>query len=255
MRTGRAARGAAVLRGGVLCGLLCGLLGGLLAAGCGSSGKEPVFTPGGTGALAGKTAGQPAPDAGQGTPPTATAGPGRQTQVPITPGVEAVPAGEGLRVEIEWPSGLDADVAGAVRAYAESYTALWRAVTTGGHDASYLTKVDETAIGDIVTRLRGFLDRNLSARGVARLYALRVDSSVTVGDRMGVQVLGCVDESAIRMIDTEGKPIADQPSWTRPPTSVYLWSAAIGRDEHGVWRIRLFRIATYPAAPAKECAR
>ncbi|WP_228642143.1 hypothetical protein [Microtetraspora sp. AC03309] len=247
MRAARTVRGDAVLRGGVLCALLCGLL----AAGCGSSGREPIFAPGGTGTLAGGSTGRGTADAVRGTP-SATPLPAGS---PITPGTEEVSAGDGLRVEIEWPSGVNPGVAGALRMYAESYTALWRAVVSGGQDASYLAKVEPAAVRDIVTRLRGFSDRNLSARGVARLYALRVDSEVTIGDRMGVRVLGCVDESGIRMTDPVGKPVANQPDWTRPPLAVYLWVGVVGRDEGGVWRINTFRIATYPAAPAKECAR
>ncbi|WP_067172472.1 hypothetical protein [Microtetraspora niveoalba] len=217
------------------------LAGCLMAAACAPSRAEPRFEPAGGPAA---TAAESTPGAVRGTP-----------EPSITPGVERVSAGDGLRVEIEWPSGLDADVVGGVRMYAESYTATWRAVTSGGRDTAYVHTVEETALRDAATRLRSFLDRRMSARGVARLYALRVDSKVEIGDRMGVQVLGCVDESGVRMTDQEGNPVADQPGWTRPPLSTYLWVAAVGRDEQGVWRVRTFRIATYPSASAKRCAR
>ncbi|WP_066933190.1 hypothetical protein [Microtetraspora fusca] len=218
------------------------LVGGLIAAACAPSRPEPRFEP--AGALATAVA-ETSPGAA----------PGRPAESPIDPGTERVAAGDGVRVEIEWPAGTDPQVAGAIRTYAESYTAMWRAVTSGGRDRSYLQKVEDSAIGDIATRLNEFLDLGRSARGVARLYALRIDSQVTIGDRMGVLVLGCVDESGIRMTDLAGQPIADQPGWTRPPLSAYLWGGSVGRDERGVWRVRLFRIATYPAASAKRCVR
>jgi hypothetical protein len=92
----------------------------------------------------------------------------------------------------------------------------------------------------------------MSARGLAKVYALRV-ASVT---GRGAEVDACVDESGVRVTDAAtGRTVAAQPSWTRPPTSTHLQVAGVRRGDDGRWRIKIFQNAVYPHQRAKECLR
>lgn len=167
-------------------------------------------------------------------------------------GAEAVQVGPGMRVAIEWPSGLDPDHRPIVKAFGDAYVGLWQAVAGDGADTAYLTGVQDEAGRDAYTWVHGFRDRGLSARGTARLYALRV--AAVVG--RGAQVDACVDESDVRVVDAAtGEPIADQPGWTRPPRSVHLQIAAVRRGDDGVWRVKAFQHAAHPHPRAEECRR
>ncbi|GAA0393971.1 hypothetical protein GCM10009530_51790 [Microbispora corallina] len=168
-----------------------------------------------------------------------------------TPAVETIAAGPGLQVRIEWPAALEADQAGMVRAFGDSYAGQWKAVGSLGKDRSYLDGVEDPASRDAYAWVDGFLRSRRSARGVAELYALRVAS---VSGR-GAEIDGCVDESGIRVVDRSGDEIAEQPSWTRAPASVYFQAAAVRKGDDGAWRVKLFQHADYPDERAKECVR
>jgi hypothetical protein len=177
----------------------------------------------------------------------ATAQPGQSAPAALN-GVESIVAAPGLKVEVEWPSGTRDPV---VRSLVDSYVSQWRAVGSGGKDESYLSGVEDEASRDSYTWVRGFLSVKQSAQGVAKLYALRL-ASVT---GRGAEVDACVDESGLKLTDTAGAPIPDQPTWTKPPHAVYLQVAALHKGDDGAWRIKLFRHAAYPDERAKECAR
>ncbi|WP_169950593.1 hypothetical protein [Microbispora sp. H11081] len=204
----------------------------LLVSACAPSDAERGFTPGG--------GVEPAAATAAGTP----AG---------QPGTEAITAAPGLTVEIEWPAEPDPVRSAAIKAFARDFTAQWRAVGTSGGDRSYVKGIDaeSSAYRDALAWVRDFLDDRRSARGVARLYALRVPS--TMG--RGAEVYGCVDLTGLRLTDEQGVPVARQPAWLKRPRAVYLQTAGLGRGDDGVWRIRLYRHAEYPDELAKECVR
>lgn len=167
-------------------------------------------------------------------------------------GAEVIQVGPGMRVDIEWPAGLDPGRQKIIKAFSDTYLNSWKAVTGDGTDTAYLTGVQDEASRDAYAWVHGFLDRGMSARGTAKLYALRV-ASVT---GRGAQVDACVDESGVRVTDAAtGEPIADQPEWTRAPASVYLQVAAVRRGDDGVWRVKAFQHASHPHPRAKECRR
>jgi hypothetical protein len=166
-------------------------------------------------------------------------------------GVETITVVPGLRVEVEWPAGLESSQIAMIKAFGDSYVGQWRAVGTTGKDDTYLGGVEDAASRDAYAWVRGFLKARQSARGVARLYSLRV-ASVT---GRGAEVDACVDESGVRVTDRTGEPIPDQPIWTKPPTSIYLQVAAVRRGDDATWRVKLFRHAVYPDERAKECVR
>jgi hypothetical protein len=199
-----------------------------LLAACGGSPNE-AFTP------AGAVAGQPSSGTGTAKPP----------------GTETVAAGPGLKVETEWPTGLDASRTSIVKAFTDYYAARWRAVGTLGKDKSYLDRVEDAAARDAYKWVRGFVAGKWSARGVAKLYALRVASV----DGRGAQIDACVDESGVRVTDRSGAPVSTQPAWTKPPRSTYFQVAAVRQGDDDTWRIMLFRHASYPDERAKECVR
>ncbi|MCT9928766.1 hypothetical protein N5079_00885 [Planotetraspora sp. A-T 1434] len=201
----------------------------LLVSACSGAGHERGFTP------AGAIAEQP------------SAG----SQAVAAPGAETITVAPGLQVQIEWPSGLDAAHTAMVKAFGDNYAAQWRAVGSLGKDKSYLDGVEDTASQDAYTWVRGFVAGKFSARGLAKLYSLRV-ASVT---GRGAEVDACVDESGVRVTDTTGTPVADQPAWTKPPKSTYFQVAAVRRGDDGTWRIKLYRHAAYPDERAKECVR
>ncbi|MEW9527028.1 hypothetical protein [Microbispora sp. NPDC049125] len=201
----------------------------LLAAGCSVPGEERGFTP--AGVVAGQRSGgsQPAP----------------------APSVETVAVAPGLTVQIEWPEALEPAHTAMVKALTGTYTAQWRAVGSLGEDESYLGAVEDAASRDAYTWVHGFVSEKLSARGVAKIYGLRVAS---VSGR-GAEVDACVEESGVRVTDKNGDPIAEQPLWTKPPRSTYLQVAAVRKGDDGAWRVKLFQHAAYPDERAKECVR
>ncbi|MBO3745149.1 hypothetical protein J5X84_03645 [Streptosporangiaceae bacterium NEAU-GS5] len=163
-------------------------------------------------------------------------------------GVQSIVAAPGLQVEVEWPSGTRDP---AIQSLVDSYVSQWRAVGTRGRDDSYLGGVEDEAGRDAYTWVSGFLSGRRSAQGVAKVYALRL-TSVTGS---GAEVDACVDESGLKLTDTSGTPVPEQPSWTKPPHAVYLQVAALHKGDDGAWRVKLFRHAAYPDERAKECAR
>ncbi|MEU6425923.1 hypothetical protein ABZ860_08465 [Microbispora sp. NPDC046973] len=204
----------------------------LLVSACAPPDADRGFTPGG--------GVEPAAAAASGTP-------GRQ------PGTETVTAAPGLTIEIEWPLEPDPKRSAVIKAFAGDFTAQWRAVGTSGGDRSYVKGIDaeSSAYMDAVTWVQGFLKDGQSARGVARLYALRVPSVVG----RGAEADGCVDLTGVRLTDREGTPLARQPAWLKRPRAVFLQTAGLGHGDDGVWRIRLYRHADYPDERAKECVR
>ncbi|WP_432930108.1 hypothetical protein ACQPZZ_07345 [Microbispora sp. CA-135349] len=192
------------------------------------------FTPGGGAEPAAATAAT-----------TATAG--------HTPGTETITAAPGLTIEVEWPDEPDPDRSSAIKAFADDFTAQWRAVGTLGKDTSYIKGIDvkSPAIRDAIAWVRNFLDDKESARGVAKLYALRVPAVVG----RGAEVDGCVDLTGVRLTDQEGTPLARQPTWLKRPRAVFLQTAGLVHDADGGWRIRLYRYADHSDERAKECLR
>ncbi|MBP2704721.1 hypothetical protein JOL79_12940 [Microbispora sp. RL4-1S] len=203
-----------------------------LAAAC-STAPEREFTP--AGAAAGDRAGGAAGEAAAAPVPT----------------VATTTVAPGLRVQVEWPAVPEPGQAAIIKAFGDVYTRQWRAVGTLGADTSYLDGVEEPASRDAYTWVNGFVGEGLSARGVARLYALRVASV----SGPGAEVDGCVDESGVRVTDEKGTPVARQPDWTKPPKSTYFQAAGVRRGDDGTWRVKLLRHAAYPDERAKECVR
>ncbi|WP_182906039.1 hypothetical protein [Microbispora sp. H13382] len=204
----------------------------LLLSACAPPDADRGFTPGG------------------GAEPAAATAPGTPAR---PPGTEAITAASGLTVEIEWPDEPDPVRSAVIKAFARDFTAQWRAVGTSGGDRSYVKGIDaeSSAYQDAVTWVRGFLDDRQSARGVAKLYALRVPALMG----RGAEAYGCVDLTGVRLTDQEGTALARQPAWLKRPRAVYLQTAGLGRGDDGVWRIRLYRHADYPDELAKECQR
>ncbi|WP_214106719.1 hypothetical protein [Acrocarpospora catenulata] len=202
---------------------------------CGTQGQRD-FVPGG-----GAT--QPA----ETTAETTTVAESTAAAQGAVPGVETVSAGPGLRVDIEWGGKQDQKI----RAFTDNFVDQWRAVLTKGTDKSYLASVEEPATRDSYDWVDSFLKDRLSAQGIAKLYSLRV---AAVNGR-GAEVNACVDVSGVRVTDSTGAPVADQPDWTTPPRSTYLQVAAVRRGDDGTWRVKLFRHASYPDERAKECVR
>ncbi|MEU6407395.1 hypothetical protein [Microbispora sp. NPDC046933] len=213
------------------CGLLLSAC-ALLVSACAPPDADRGFTPGGGVEPAAATASGP---------------PGRQ------PGTETVTAAPGLTIEIEWPDEPDPERSAVIKAFAGDFTAQWRAVGTSGGDRSYVKGIDaeSSAYMDAVTWVHGFLKDDQSARGVAKLYALRVPAVVG----RGAEADGCVDLTGVRLTDREGTPLARQPAWLKRPRAVFLQTAGLGRGDDGVWRIRLYHHADYPDERAKECVR
>lgn len=168
-------------------------------------------------------------------------------------GTETIMAAPGLTIEVEWPSEPDPDRAGAIKAFADDFVAQWRAVGTSGKDQSYVKGIDtdSPAYIDTITWLAGFFKDKQSARGVAKLYALRVPAVMG----RGAEVNACVDLTGLRLTDQEGVPVARQPAWMKRPRAIFLQTAGLGQVDDGVWLIRLYRHADYPDERAKECLR
>ncbi|MBT2224543.1 hypothetical protein [Nonomuraea sp. NEAU-A123] len=179
----------------------------LLVAGCAP--PDRPYVPGDVRAPAtGQTAARPAPTSSQG---------------------KTVEVGDGLKVKVEKGTTGNA----LQRLFADYYVERWKAVETG--DNQYLRHLEAPLIPQAGEWVRGFADRKESARGVARLYRLRI--TAVMGK--GAQVDTCVDERGVRLVSTPtGKAVAPQPDWVRAP---YLQAVLAHRGDDGVWRIREFR--------------
>uniref|UniRef100_UPI001C5DDA06 hypothetical protein n=1 Tax=Nonomuraea rhizosphaerae TaxID=2665663 RepID=UPI001C5DDA06 len=176
---------------------------------------EQPYTPGGGGAPAtGGTAAATRPA------PTASGPPRNKT----------VKVGDELRVRVERPT-TDNPLQ---RLFADYYVERWQAVVDGDND--YLRHVEPPMVPEAGKWAVGFTDRQESARGVARLYRLRIRSVMG----KGAQVDTCVDERQVRVVSTTtGEAVAPQPDWVRAP---YLQAVLAHRGDDGVWRIRELRL-------------
>lgn len=207
----------------------------LLTCGCAPGGEE-TFVPGNV------------PATRTGAPAAASADPAAASG----PQTEKVRPAPGMEVVVEWPAGLSAEHRAMVKAYRDYYTRVWGAIATGGEDDSYLTTLEGPASRSGYAWVRAFADSGGAAKGVVRVYGLRV-TSVT---GRGAQVDACVDRSGVRVTDAAtGRPDADQPDWTKPPESVHYQAAGVRRGDDGVWRVKVLRYAEQPDERARACLR
>ncbi|WP_433499761.1 hypothetical protein ACQP1K_05415 [Sphaerimonospora sp. CA-214678] len=226
MSTKKARRVLAVLAG---CALLAS------AAACGKAEAEGGFTPRG--------AARSSPEAGEQAAETAT---------PSSPAAGTAEAADaGPEIEIDWPEGLDSKREALFKAFTDDYIAQWRAIATHGEDLSYTEGVVDEAKRSAVKWVHSYVDQKMSAKGVIKLYALRVIAEVG----KGVHVAACLDQSGLRLTDWRGSPLSEQPDWLEPPKSTFLYSAALRHEDDGRWIVVLYRFAEYPHEYAKECAR
>ncbi|WP_327043862.1 hypothetical protein OG320_18975 [Microbispora sp. NBC_01189] len=211
----------------------------LLTSACSAPGADHGFTPGGgakaPAAAAGATTGVTGDDTADGT------------------GDGVVTAAPGLRVEIEWPGGLDPVRSAVVKAFADDFAAQWRAVGTSGADRSYTKGLhpESSAYRDADKWVHGFLKDGRSARGVAKIYSMTVPAIMG----RGAEANACVDLTGVRLTDEEGTPLAAQPGWVKRPRAVFLQNAGLRRGDDGAWRIAMYHHADYPDERAKECIR
>jgi len=168
------------------------------------------------------------------------------------PRVERVRPAPGMQVIVEWPGGLSPEHRAMIKAYRDYYTKVWGAIATGGKDDSYLTTLEEPASRSGYEWVKAYADTGGAAKGVVRVYALRV-SSVT---GRGAQVDACIDRSGVQVTNAAtGRPDAEQPEWTRPPRSVHFQAAGVRRGDDGVWRVKVLRYAEQPDERARACLR
>ena len=168
------------------------------------------------------------------------------------PQVEKVRPAPGMQVVVEWPAGLSPEHRAMIKAYRDYYTKVWGAIATGGKDDSYLETLEEPASRSGYEWVRAFAASAGAARGVVRVYDLRV-SSVT---GRGAQVDACVDRSGVQVTDARtGRPDAEQPDWTKPPKAVHFQAAGVRRGDDGVWRVKALRYAEQPDERARACLR
>lgn len=226
--------------------------------------EGPAFVPGGS-------AGNAAPAAG-GTPSapsdvSATSGIATPTPsdsatpdgAPATPGggdgprTETVDAGPGLKVRVEWPGGLDPEHAAMLTSYRDAYAGWLKSIATGGETADYRHAMEmESALKTYRWVNDGFLARNRSLRGTAKLYAMRVRNVNGNGAEAGV----CVDERGLEVTDARtGQDLADQPAFYRTQKGVYYHTAVMHRGDDGKWRVRLLLHSEQPEERAKGCLR
>jgi hypothetical protein len=202
----------------------------LLVAGCGPA--ERPYTP--------RAVEQPAATDGAAEPPATTEG--AEETPAATGGPEATAAAEDpaskplnvkvgdLEIRVEKPT-TDKPLQ---RLFADYYVERWQAVMDGGD--KYLDRVESFSVLKMAEWVQDLTDRKESARGVARLYRLRIRAVMG----KGAQVDTCVDERGVRLVSTStGKAVVPQPDWMRAP---YLQSAIAHRDDDGVWRIRELRL-------------
>ncbi|RGA05897.1 hypothetical protein DI270_005745 [Microbispora triticiradicis] len=210
----------------------------LLTSACAAPDADHGFTPGGGAAApaaAGAATGVTGDETGDGT------------------GDNVITAAPGLRIEIDWPQGLDPVRSAVVKAFADDFTAQWRAVGTLGEDRSYTKGIDpgSSAFRDADKWVHGFLKDRQSARGVAKVYSLTVPAIMG----RGAEADACVDLTGVRLTDHEGTPLAGQPAWLKRPRAVFLQTAGLRRGDDGAWRIAMYHHADYPDERAKECLR
>ncbi|TDB97904.1 hypothetical protein E1267_39295 [Nonomuraea longispora] len=190
-------------------------LGVAVLAGCGQA--ERPYTPQGA---ASPASGQPVPDPSKSEGGTATASGAETLNI----------GGDKLRVRIEWPDDPDP----LLKLITGYYVASRKALVSGSD--RYLKDLDLelTAVREAYDWVHGYTKEDMTVRGDARLYNLRV--AALVGK--GVQVNACVDESEVRVLSTgTGKPVEPQPAFVREP---YLQAVLAHRGDDGVWRIRSF---------------
>lgn len=231
----------------------------LLTCGCAAS-DEATFVPGdGTAGDASTArrdpAGAPATDAAAGRTepsPGSGSGSGSESGSGSGPRTETVQAAPGMKVVIEWPSGLPPERQAMIKAYSDYYTRAWAAIATGGKDVSYGKTVEGAAMESAYTWVQSFLERSSAAKGTVRIYALRV--AAVVG--RGAQVDACVDRSGVRVTDAAtGRATPDQPTWTKPPQAVHYQAAGVRRGDDGTWRVATLSYTEHPDELAKECQR
>ncbi|HUR04159.1 MAG TPA: hypothetical protein VM347_16560 [Nonomuraea sp.] len=164
-----------------------------------------------------------------GDAPTPATGESAARPAPTSSLSKTVEVGDSLKVKVEKGTTSNA----LQRLFADYYVERWKAVETG--DNQYLRHLEPPLIPEAGQWVRGFADRKESARGVARLYKLRITSVMG----KGAQVDTCVDERGVRLLSTPtGKAVAPQPDWVRAP---YLQTVLAHRGDDGVWRIRELR--------------
>ncbi|MFF5211440.1 hypothetical protein [Streptosporangium sp. NPDC000396] len=167
----------------------------------------------------------------------------------LAPKAEAVEAGPGVRVVVEWPAGADPDMVKMIDTYREYRARAFKAIIAGGGDATYLDTVQDDATWAASAWIRKYLDRHESVRGTSRLYAPNL---VAVVDR-GAQLNICVDETEMRLLNGRtGKVIGGRSGWAREP---FLQIVGLRRGDDGVWRIKLFQYASLPDERVKGCLR
>jgi hypothetical protein len=187
------------------------------------------------------------------TATTAAEATGSASQSPpstSTSTVETVAVASGVRVVVERPAATDAVTNAAIDVVRDYYAARYKAVVSGGKDASYLALVEKYAMPDAASWTREFRNQQRSLRGTARLYSLKL---VSTGDPVRPRLDACVDESGMRLLDSStGQAVRSQPDWTKKP---YLEASWVRRGDDGVWRIQMFRHAKLPSERAKGCLR
>jgi hypothetical protein len=180
-----------------------------------------------------------APDSASQSPPSTS-----------TSTVETVAVASGVRVVVERPTVTDAVTNAAIDVVRDYYAARYKAVVSGGKDASYLAVVEKYAMPDAASWVREFRNQQRSLRGTARLYSLKL---VSTGDPVRPRLDACVDESGMRLLDSRtGQAVRSQPDWTKKP---YLEASWVRRGDDGIWRIQMFRHAKLPSERAKGCLR
>ncbi|MEO3886209.1 hypothetical protein [Nonomuraea sp. B5E05] len=138
--------------------------------------------------------------------------------------------GDKLQVRIEWPDDPDP----LLKLITGYYVASRKALVSGSD--RYLKDLDLelTAVREAYDWVHGYTEEDMTVRGDARLYNLRV--AALVGK--GAQVNACVDESGVRVLSSRtGEAVEPQPAFVREP---YLQAVLAHRGDDGVWRIRSF---------------
>ncbi|MFC0864900.1 hypothetical protein ACFHYQ_21640 [Sphaerimonospora cavernae] len=201
------------------------------AAGCGRADADRGFTPRGVVEIS----------------------PGAETREAATPSAAAdgTDGAAGPEIRVEWPEGLSSKHKALLKAFVDDYRAQWRAITSHGKDLSYTEGVVDDAKRGAVKWVHSYVDEKLSAKGVIKLYSLRVVAEV----EPGAQVAACLNQSGLRVTDWQGKLLAKQPDWIKRPESIFLYSASLRHEDDGRWIVVRYRFADYPDEYAKECVR
>ncbi|MFB9967223.1 hypothetical protein [Sinosporangium siamense] len=213
---------------------------GTLVALCGGCAAPRPFTPGDKSAAGASGSSSPA----SAPSPSASAGGGARSEVvTLSPDLDLV---------VQWPRTRDTKRAAMVKVLVDYYVETKRAVVSGGTEEGYKYLVQDEMSRVAYDWVQNFHDNSRSLQGKARLYAIRVKAVVGVG----AEVEMCVNEAELRLTDAEtGFPVAEQPSWTRPPESTYIMVAGVRQGDDGRWRVKTASHATLPHPRAKECQR